>query len=150
MMVNGNNVYSPTQRGLHWLIVLLIVITVPVGVIMVGTFGDVPDAVGSFLYDFHKLIGVTILALVIIRLLVRFTVGAPPPERSLEPWQRVVSELNHWGIYLFLLLVPILGYIALQYYGPINLFNVLPLPQFSQTDQDFSDKIFVWHKIAAF
>jgi cytochrome b561 len=149
-MTEGNNIYSRPQRWLHWLTALLIIITVPIAMVMTGAFGQVPDAIGGFLYDSHKLIGVTILVLVILRLIVRAAKGAPPAEPTLEPWQRLVSAATHWAIYAFLVMVPIGGYVALQYYGPIKLFNVLPLPSFVTPDQPYSEKLFMAHKLAAF
>jgi cytochrome b561 len=143
-------VYSLPQRTLHWLTVLLILITVPIALIMTETFGKVPDAVGSFLYDSHKLIGVIIFFVVAARLIYRLKRGAPPQEPTVPPLQALAAELTHWVMYALLIMIPIGGYIALQYYGEIKLFGWLPLPSFVEPNKDLSEKIFSIHKLAGF
>jgi cytochrome b561 len=148
--IEGKYVYSLAQRVLHWLTAVMLVVTIAIALIMTGSFGKVSHAMRGFLYDSHKLIGVVIFFLVILRLVFRATRGAPPSEPTLETWQRLVSEATHWAMYAFLILVPIGGYVALQYYGPIKLFNVLPLPSFVTPDLPISGQLFMLHKLAAF
>jgi cytochrome b561 len=149
MTDDSTKVYSKPQRVLHWLTVLLILITVPVAFTMTGMFGKVPDAVAAFLYDSHKLIGITIFVIVVARLILRMTMGAPPPE-PMHPLQRRAAAINHWAMYALLILVPIIGYIALQYFGEIRLFGVLPLPSFAAPNKELSERIFSLHELAAF
>jgi cytochrome b561 len=132
--VDGIPIYSPTARFFHWSIVVLLVITVPVALVM-GAEGLVSEATQNTLYDTHKLIGFLLLALVIARLVYRLRSGAPQPDQSIQLWQHALSGVVHWTMYGLLLLVPILGYIALQYYGPIVLFNKLPVPGFVVADE---------------
>ncbi len=149
MADDPNEVYSKPQRVLHWLTVLLILITVPVAFTMGGTFGKLSDAVAAFLYDSHKLIGITIFFIVVARLILRMTNGAPPPE-PMHPLQRLAAAINHWAMYALLILVPIGGYVALQYFGEIRLFGVLPLPSFDEPNKELSERLFSLHKLAAF
>ena len=150
MAENPNEVYSKPQRTLHWIVAGLIITTVPVAFAMDGWFGKLPDAITGFLYDSHKLIGIIIFFLVVARLTFRLTRGAPPPEPTLPPMQRTAAALNHWGMYALLIMVPIGGYVALQYYGEIRLFGVLPLPSFDEPDQELSERLFSIHKLAAY
>lgn len=151
MIENPNaRVYSLPQRTLHWLTVLLILITVPTALTMTETFGKVSDAIGSFLYDSHKLIGVVIFFVVAARLIYRLKRGAPPQEPTVPPLQALAAELTHWGMYALLIAIPIGGYVALQYYGEIKLFGWLPLPSFVAPNKDLSEKIFAIHKLAGF
>jgi cytochrome b561 len=108
--------YTPTARGLHWLIVLLIFIQLPLGFYMsyrgnemegVNENGEpvkgVWDALTGTLYSSHKLIGLTILALVVLRLLYRLTQGVPPSDPTVPAPLTGVSHLIHWSLYLLLL-----------------------------------------------
>jgi cytochrome b561 len=143
-------VYSVPQRMLHWLTALLILITVPVAFAMDGKFGKVSDAVAGFLYDSHKLIGVIIFFVVVVRLVFRRTRGAPPQEPTVPPLQARAAELTHWAIYALLIMIPLGGYIALQLYGEIRLFGWLPLPSFLAPNKPLSEQIFAIHKLAGF
>lgn len=144
-------VYSPTARFFHWIVVLLIAIQIPVGVYMVyrGSVLNIWDATTNQLYSGHKLAGVIILTLVVFRLLYRLIAGAPSPEPTLEPWQRTVSELNHWGLYLLLLAVPLLGYIGVSMFPALNIFGAFNLPALTAPDKEMSKVVFQWHMYGA-
>ena len=63
-------IYSPTARAFHWIVVILIAIQIPIGFYMAYRGGDLKiwDSLTNNLYSSHKLIGVIILALVALRL----------------------------------------------------------------------------------
>lgn len=145
-------IYSGTARMLHWIVVGLIAIQVPIGFYMTYRGGDLNiwDATTNNLYSGHKLLGVIILALMIWRLAYRLTAGAPSPEPTLEPWQRMVSELTHWAIYALLFIVPILGYIGISQYPALNIFGMFSLPGIASPDKASAEQIFELHAIAAF
>jgi cytochrome b561 len=78
--------YSRPARFFHWTIVALIVVQAPRGVYMAyrGNTLEIWDAVTGGLYTGHKLIGVTILLVVLCRLAFRQTHGTPADEPTLE------------------------------------------------------------------
>ena len=141
-------IYSGTARGLHWTTVLLVLIQVPVGLYMVyrGNTLNVWDGLTNALYSSHKLLGVTILVIVLWRLVYRFTRGAPADEPTIEPWQRIVSRLNHWGIYLLLVATPIAGYIGISLFPALNIFGI-PLPGVVAPDKEAAKTAFAVHGI---
>lgn len=154
-------VYSSMARFFHWLTVLLIAVQVPIGLYMVYRGNEMVwtndkgetktglwDATTNTLYSSHKLIGVIILGFVVLRLLYRFGAGAPKPEPTLNMAQKVGSEVNHWGIYLMLLVVPVLGYIGISYYGALNVFGI-PFPALTGKDEGVAEKVFEAHGLAA-
>ena len=77
--------YSTTARRFHWWTVLFIAVQVPLGLFMVryGAATDFAEPTGK-LYDIHKLIGMTILVLALIRLAYRLVRGAPADEPTLD------------------------------------------------------------------
>lgn len=145
-------VYSPTARMLHWLVVVLILIQVPVGLYMAyrGNVLNIWDPLTNNMYSAHKLVGLVILALIVLRLLYRLSAGAPEHEPTITDWQRVVSRLNHWGLYLLLIIVPVLGYLGISYFPALNIFGAFDLPALVAPDKPMAEKVLFWHGVAAF
>lgn len=143
-------VYSPPARALHWLTVALIFVQIPVGVFMVRyAYATEFKWPSGQLYDAHKLMGLVILALVAFRLIYRLVNGAPPDEPTLESWQKIVSHITHWALYALLIAVPVLGWLAISYYGPFKPFGI-SLPALVAENQDRATLVFRLHMIAAF
>ena len=81
--------YHAISIALHWLMAILIISAFALGTYMVDMRIS-PTKLKYF--SWHKWLGVTILALVAIRLLVRLVKGAPPHLASLKPWERTSLE----------------------------------------------------------
>jgi cytochrome b561 len=155
-------IYSRAARRFHWWVALFFAIQFALGFYMTYRGYDMVytndagetktglfDAVTGALYDSHKLLGVSILLIVLLRLGYRLTHGAPPSDRSLPPALTGISHLVHWSIYLLLIAVPIGGYIGVSYYGALNAFDTVPLPPVTEKDQKMAEVIFEYHKLAA-
>lgn len=145
-------VYTAPARTLHWLTVALIIVQAPVGLYMAyrGNTLNIWDATTNTLYSSHKLLGVTILAVILVRLAYRLTAGAPADEPTIEPWQKTVSHIVHWLIYALLITVPILGYLGVSYFPALNLFGAFNLPGLVAPHQPTANIVFWWHGTAAF
>jgi len=154
--------YTPTARGFHWLIALLIFIQLPLGFYMSYRGNEMPsvdekgrsvkgvwDALTGYLYSSHKLIGLILLALVVLRLLYRLTRGAPRSDTTLPSALIGTSHLVHWSLYALLLAVPVLGYLAISYGDYVDVFGVR-LPMITQKNEDLSKQVFEWHSLGAF
>lgn len=143
-------VYAPPARGFHWATVLLVTILVPLGLYMVWRGNATNfDAMTNTLYDTHKTIGFGLLCLIVARLIYRLRNGAPPDEPTLEPWQRVLSHLTHWGLYALLLVIPALGWLGVSFYGARSLFGLVSLPPISAKNEDTATLVFTLHYYAA-
>ena len=142
--------YSVAARRLHWWTVLLLATQVPLGLVMVrlGAATNFAEPTGT-LYDSHKLIGLAILMLVLARLAYRLAHGAPPDEPTVEPWQKAASHATHWAIYALLIIVPMLGWLAISYYGPFAPFGI-KLPTLAAQDDAKATQVFHWHRLAAY
>lgn len=122
-------VYAPMARLLHWITVLFVTVLIPVGLYMVWRGKTTNfDATTNTLYSAHKLGGFILFWLVVIRLIYRFTRGAPPDEPTLAWWQKAGSHLTHWGLYGLLLAMPILGWLGVTLYGALGTLGGLSLP----------------------
>lgn len=127
--------YALAQRLLHWLIALLVLALLGVGMVFAflefdeirATFGaQATDA----LYAYHKTFGILVLALMLLRLGLRLRLGAPPYRPPLSGLERIASRIVHGLLYLTLLAMPILGWLATAASDyPVQFFDMrLPAP----------------------
>ena len=140
--------YPSTSKWLHWLVAACVLTTAPVAIAMkwVGE-GQTQDA----LYNIHKSLGVLIFILVILRVINRLMVGAPAPEPGIERWQKAVSSATHGLLYLLLVAMPIVGYIANSLYGAATpFFGLFELPPIVAENQPLSEKLFTLHRWSGF
>lgn len=154
-------VYSPTARFFHWLVVALVLVQVPVGAYMAYRGNEMPfkndkgeiehgvwDALTNTLYSSHKVLGLTILAVVLARLFYRLSHGAPADEPTILPWQKIASHVSHWALYVLLIVVPVLGYIGISYYPALEVFGV-KLPAVTPANEDTAKTVFEVHGFLA-
>jgi cytochrome b561 len=118
--------YGTTVKLFHWVIVVLIAAQLPLGWLMPDIRrGMTPGSAMSL----HISIGITILALIVLRFVWRLT-HPVAPESYLPAWQRVSSEAVHWVLYLVVLLTTLTGWFFESARGwSVSLYGVLPLPR---------------------
>ena len=116
--------YTRIAIGLHWAIALLIFCAFPLGLYM----HDLKLSPAKLhLYSYHKWIGITVLALAILRVLWRIT--HKPPALHIARWQETASRLVHGLLYLLMLAVPVSGWLMSSAKGVKTVWlGILPLP----------------------
>ncbi len=96
---------------LHWLMAALVVGLLVAGFTMVWLVSDL--GAKFQLYQLHKSFGVTVFALVLIRLGWRYLNPVmPAPPANLRPWERAAALLTHRAFYVLLLLMPLTGWLT--------------------------------------
>ena len=142
--------YTPTARRFHWWTAALIAIQIAIGLTMTYRAGVLKafDTITNSLYSTHKLLGVAIFCVVVARLAYRLRHGAPPDEPTLTRWQRIAAHANHWGLYVLLLAVPILGYVATSLFGALDAFWI-SLPSVTQQSEAAAERVFALHYAGA-
>lgn len=117
--------YGAVAQTLHWTIVVLIVVQVSLALIA----DDLPRGVEKLaLISRHKSFGITILALVILRIVWRL-LNAPPPLPPLPRWQHIAAKVSHWGMYALLLAMPLSGWMMSSSANyPVSWFGLFQLP----------------------
>lgn len=119
--------YSATARLFHWTMALLILLTIPAGLIMVRP--DLDREFQNALFLYHKNVGVLLLLLVMGRLTWRLCVPPPRLPRHMPPWQARIAGLTHAAMYGLLFVMPIAGYIRVKAGGfPIESLDALGVP----------------------
>jgi cytochrome b561 len=136
--------YPATSKLLHWLIAACVLITAPVAIAMTRIDkGPTQDA----LYNLHKSLGVLILALMVLRLINRLAAGALAPEAEIEPWQKTVSSIVHTLLYVLLLAMPVVGYVANSAYGATTpFFGLFELPVIVGKNEELATQLFTLHR----
>jgi cytochrome b561 len=130
MRLRSSHGYTATAMTLHWLILALLIVQFIVAWTMphIGR-NTKPDT----LISLHFSIGVTILAVAVVRLAWRLTHTEPAPEAGVPPWQVMSARVVHWLLYVLLFVVPALGWINASWRGfPVALFG-LDLPKLIAT-----------------
>lgn len=119
---------------LHWLTALMIVGLSVVGLLM-QELGNSPTKIQ--VYGLHKSIGLTVLALTVLRLLWRLYAGVPQPVPGTPRWQAWASSATHGALYVVLLAMPVSGWLYNSASGfPLKWFGLFALPRLSGYDAD--------------
>jgi cytochrome b561 len=116
--------YHPVSKALHWAIVLLVVAEF----IVAWTMPEIRRGAPTALTNLHMSFGVTILLLMIVRAIWRFTHPAPPM-LPVARGQRILAKATHDLLYLLLFLTPLAGWAFASGRGwGIVLYGSIPLP----------------------
>lgn len=119
--------YSNTARLFHWGMAVLILATIPAGLVMVQS--GIGRSLQNTLFLYHKNVGVLILVLVLARLIWRVTHPAPPLPDDMPRLQVLASRISHGALYALLVVVPVAGYVRVRAGGfPIEILDALGLP----------------------
>lgn len=124
--------YTRTAIFLHWLVALGLAGTFALGFYM----QDLPLSPGKLqLYSWHKWAGVTLLALIVVRLAWRMTHRAPDFPDTMGPTARLAAHAGHWLLYVLMLAIPLSGWLMSSAQGfSVVWFGVLPLPDLVAKD----------------
>jgi cytochrome b561 len=135
--------YTITARILHWVTAVLILSTIPLGLIIANDWGG---PLQDFLYDLHRSVGALIIPLIVLRLTYRW---ANPPlglPDDIPAIQRFAAHATHWGLYALLLVQPIVGWMATSAYrAPITVFGWFELPPIWPENRVLSEQMFSIH-----
>lgn len=94
-------------RAFHWTIALLILAQGAIGLTMVQ-MGLTPEKVRIF--ALHKSIGLTILALVLLRIAWRLSERRPADPTGTPRWQRRAARIAHLALYVLIVAIPLSGW----------------------------------------
>lgn len=137
--------YTATAILLHWLIAALVVTMIVLGQVMTEVPRQTP--LRGALFNFHKSLGLLVLALVVVRLAWRVGHRPPPLPAGIPAWNRQLASLTHGAFYVLLLAQPLLGYIASVFgkYG-VKFFG-LPLPAWGRDDPAVREPFLAAHHL---
>lgn len=113
-------------RVFHWVVAILIAAQAAIGLTMVD-MGLTPAKVRVF--ALHKSIGITILALVLLRIAWRLTERRPVDPPAMPRWQVRAARAMHLALYLLILAIPLSGWwFNSASNAPLVWFGLVDLP----------------------
>ena len=114
--------YSPAARILHWIVATLVFLTWPLGLMI----GFVKDEVKLDFYLIHESLGFLLLWVMLLRVGVRLYKPAPAIEGP--AFERIAAHSVHGLLYLFLIIMPVSGFLATNAHGfPLQWFGLVPV-----------------------
>lgn len=121
--------YSATAQAFHWLTALLVVAAYIVSI--GGPETRVYAPANDFIRELHELLGMSVLALTLVRLCWR-AVFPPPKSPEMPAWMELGSKLGQWAIYALLVLIPVTAILGAWFEGhPLTVLavgNIQPWP----------------------
>lgn len=148
MTVTATPQFTRTQRWLHWIVAMLVLILLPIGFWMVDRGqANIWDGLTSGLYTTHKTFGFLVLWLVGWRLVLRATGTAPDYPSSVPTSVARLAKTTQWIIYSLLLIIALLGWAGVTAFGALNIVGGLSLPAMPgiAADKALAKDIFAVH-----
>jgi cytochrome b561 len=107
--------YHPALIGIHWATVLLI--AAAYAFIELRDIFPKGTSAHDMMKTWHFMLGLTVFALVLVRIPVRLAFGAPPITPRPPVWQERLAGAMHLALYAFLIVMPVLGWLTLSAQG---------------------------------
>jgi cytochrome b561 len=139
--------YTRTAIALHWLIAIAVIAQFTWGWWMQGIPKQPPGPrVDAF--NLHKSVGLTLLALMMLRLVWRWR-HPPPALPAMHAWQAWLARANHALLYVALFTMPLAGYLGSVFSGyPVKLYG-MTLPMWGSKDAALKDGFSTLHFAAS-
>ena len=138
--------YSRPAIFFHWVLAALIPFQIGLGWYMLS----IEDTPGSAAYfALHVSLGLTAALLIALRVILRLRNRPAALPATLAAWQVKVANLTHILLYVFLVLMPITGFLGVSLSGePIAFFGI-PLPVWTAGNESLKEQFFTAHSIIA-
>lgn len=136
--------WGPVSQLLHWSIALLVIAMAALGLWMT----DLPNTPRKIeVYALHKSIGITLFALVLVRIAWRWYAGAPAPLPGQPRWQMRAASVTHAALYALLLAMPLTGWLLNAWGGyPLQWFGLLNLPRVLARNPELQERAAALHE----
>lgn len=115
--------YTKTAVVLHWLVAAIVFGQFTFGWLM-QQIPKSPPGMRADAFNFHKSIGLCLLALMLVRLGWRLA-HAPPPLPAMPRWRMRAAKANQILLYAALIVMPLAGYLGSVFSGyPVKWFGI--------------------------
>lgn len=146
-LMNSERAYGAVSQALHWLVAALVVMQ------FVWAWRIQQLGLGRQRFELvneHKSFGLTILALLVLRLLWRYISPPPPFPAGMPRWERCAAAITHGVLYALLAALPLVGWAMSSAAGyGASWFGLIHLPDLVAQDQDLMDRLQRLHALLA-
>jgi cytochrome b561 len=139
-----NSAYTPLAKSLHWLMALLIW-----GLLALGFYmSDLPLSPEKLqYYAWHKWAGVSVFALVWLRLAWRITHRPPAWPEGMPSLMQWAAHTGHFMLYALMIAIPLSGWLMSSAKGFQTVwFGVWPIPDLIGKDKALGQSLAEWHE----
>lgn len=145
-MGNASARYNVASITLHWLMLLLIVaVYACIELRELYPKGSDPRAA---LKSWHFTLGLTVFALVWLRLVLRLSRPRPPIEPAPAAWLELSGKLVHLALYALMIGMPLLGWLILSGEGKAIPFWGFDLPALMSENEGLAETLEEIHETA--
>jgi superoxide oxidase len=141
---NSNDRYGSLSITMHWLMLLLLVAVY--ACIELREFYPRGSDMRNGMKAWHFMLGISVLLLVIVRIVARFTGPSPVIKPAPPMWQMWSAKLLHLALYAFMIGMPVAGWLILSAEGHGVPFFGLELPALIGKNHDLAEQIEDLHK----
>jgi len=135
----NNERYRSLSMTLHWLMFFMIVaVYACIELRELYPKGSDPR---EALKTWHFTLGLSVFVLIWIRIVARLLSFTPPIEPSLPTWQAWLSKAVHLALYVFMIAMPVGGWLILSGEGKAIPFYGLSLPALIQENKPLAESI---------
>lgn len=128
--------WSTAAKTFHWLMALLILGN---GAFAFWMDGLKPSLQKINMFALHKSVGLTVLALFLLRVLWR-AIDRRPPDVPAPRWQHLAAKAVHGFLYLLIAAIPLSGWAFNSAHGfPLQYFKQFNLPALVEKNPELSD-----------
>ncbi len=143
--LHGSERYTRTSVLLHWLIAAMVGVQFFWGWWM-QSIAKQPVGPRVDAFNLHKSVGLTILALMLVRLAWR-ALHPPPALPPMPHWQQIAARANHALLYAVLIGLPLAGYLGSAFSGyPVRYFG-MTLPAWAAKHEQLKELMSVAHLV---
>ena len=137
--------YSFASIVLHW--VMLLVIAGVYAAIEFREFYPKGSEPREALKMWHFMLGLSVLGLVWLRIAARLVWAAPQSSPDGPAWREVTAKATHISLYIFMIAMPVAGWLILSTEGePIPFFG-LELPALVGVNEQFAEQMEEVHEL---
>lgn len=135
--------YSSAAIALHWIVAVLILFNLAFGLYTVG----LPLSPQKLkLFSWHKWVGVTIFALVSVRLLWRLFHQPPALPATMKPWEVIAAHASHVLLYVLFFAAPLTGWLFSSAAGFQTVYlGIVPIPDLLSKNKEVAEVLKVAH-----
>ena len=143
---NDEHRYGGLSIALHWLM-LVLMIGVYACIELKGNFPKGSET-RELLKQWHFMLGLSVFALIWLRLLARLIEPTPKIVPAIPAWQAIPAKLMHLALYGLMIGAPLAGWLILSAAGkPIPFFG-LQLPPLIDQNPELAGQIKELHELA--